>query len=84
MKKASTNQVGMLGDFFMACSKLEAMAIYLVKQACGNDKVASVYAALPVIHTKNTYITCKRTVFLTSTLHSIGTELLLMLVDRRR
>ena len=24
--------------FFMACSKLEAMAIYLVKQACVNDK----------------------------------------------
>ena len=29
--------------FFMACSKLEAMAIYLVKQACGNDKLACVY-----------------------------------------
>ena len=28
---------------FMACNKLEAMAIYLVKQACGNDKQASVY-----------------------------------------
>ena len=28
---------------FMACSKLEAMAIYLVKQACGNDKLACVY-----------------------------------------
>ena len=27
----------------MACSKLEAMAIYLVKQACGNDILASVY-----------------------------------------
>jgi hypothetical protein len=27
---------------FMACSKLEAMAIYLVKQACGNDILASV------------------------------------------
>ena len=27
---------------FMACSKLEAMAIYLVKQVCGNDKRASV------------------------------------------
>ena len=27
----------------MACSKLEAMAIYLVKQACGNDKLACVY-----------------------------------------
>ena len=29
--------------FFMACSKLEAMTIYLVKQACGNDILASVY-----------------------------------------
>ena len=26
-----------LGHVFMACSKLEAMTIYLVKQACGND-----------------------------------------------
>ena len=24
-------------NFFMACSKHEAMAIYVVKQACGND-----------------------------------------------
>ena len=31
------------GHVFMACSKLEAMTIYLVKQACGNDKRASVY-----------------------------------------
>jgi hypothetical protein len=29
--------------FIMACSKLEAMAIYEVKQACGNDILASVY-----------------------------------------
>ena len=29
--------------FFMACSKLEATAIYLVKKACGNDKLACVY-----------------------------------------
>ena len=29
--------------FFMACSKLQAMAIYLVKQACGNDQLACVY-----------------------------------------
>ena len=28
--------------FFRACSKLEALAIYLVKQACGNDKLARV------------------------------------------
>ena len=27
----------------MACSKLEAMAIYVVKQACGNDIMACVY-----------------------------------------
>jgi hypothetical protein len=30
-------------DFFMACSKLEAMAIYVVKQACGNEIMPSVY-----------------------------------------
>jgi hypothetical protein len=28
---------------FMACSKLEAMTNYVVKQACGNDKLACVY-----------------------------------------
>ena len=28
---------------FMACSKLEAIAIYVVKQAFGNDVMASVY-----------------------------------------
>ena len=27
----------------LACSKLKAMAIYLVKQACGNNKLACVY-----------------------------------------
>ena len=27
----------------MACSKLVTMAIYVVKQACGNDLMASVY-----------------------------------------
>ena len=31
----------MPGDIFIACSKLEAVAIYLVKQACGNDILAS-------------------------------------------
>ena len=29
-------------NFFMACSKHEAMAIYVVKQACGNDIMACV------------------------------------------
>ena len=32
-----------MATFLMACSKLEAMAIYLVKQACGNDKLAYLY-----------------------------------------
>ena len=32
-----------LRNFFMACSKLEAMAIYVIDQACGNDIMASVY-----------------------------------------
>ena len=44
----------------MACSKLEAMAIDLVKQACGNDILASVYlrkkkAFLRFLHLKPTY-----------------------------
>ena len=29
---------------FMACSKLEAMDIYIVKQPCGNDIMPSVYS----------------------------------------
>ena len=33
-------------NFFMACSKHEAMAIYVVKQACGNDIMACVYLFL--------------------------------------
>ena len=41
MRNALTTQVGML----VACSKLVAMAIYLGKQACGNDKRACVYLA---------------------------------------
>ena len=31
------------GHVFMACSKLEAMFNYLVKQACVNDKCTCVY-----------------------------------------
>ena len=42
-KLSGIDPVGMLGE---ACSKLEAMAIYLVKQACGNDKLAYVYPYL--------------------------------------
>ena len=33
-------------NFSMACSKLEAMAIYVVKQACGNDIMASAYVEI--------------------------------------
>ena len=29
-------------NFFMACSKLETMAIHVVKQACGNEIMPSV------------------------------------------
>ena len=29
--------------FLMACSKFETMAIYVVKQPCGNDLMACVY-----------------------------------------
>ena len=44
MKNALTKSGGHAWrHVFVACSKLEAMAIYLVKQACGNDKRACVY-----------------------------------------
>ena len=40
-------RIDMLGGhngrhFFIACSKLEAMALYVVKQACGNEIMPSV------------------------------------------
>ena len=38
---------------FMACSKLDAMAIYLVKQACGNDKLACVYVGVAYLWVMN-------------------------------
>ena len=41
--------------FFMACSKLEAMAIYVVKQACGNDIMACVYINSNCIETTLVY-----------------------------
>ena len=44
MKNALTTYVGMLEDLFLWLSKLDAKVIYLVKQACGNDKRACVYA----------------------------------------
>ena len=62
MKNTLISQVDMLGDLF---SKLEAMAIYLVKQACENDKLACVYllkegniSDLKISSGKHTYI-CK-------------------------
>ena len=30
-------------NIFMACSKFQTMAIYVVKQACGNEIMPSVY-----------------------------------------
>ena len=36
--------------FFMACSKLEAMAIYVVNQACGNDIMPAVYIVYTEVH----------------------------------
>ena len=44
MKNALTKPGGHAWrHFFMACSKLEAMAIYVVKQACGNEIMPSMY-----------------------------------------
>ena len=40
----------MLGEnFLIVCSKLDAIAIYLVKQACGNNKLAR--TKLHTLHT---------------------------------
>ena len=44
MKNALNNQVGMLGDmFFWLVANLKQGVIYFIKQACGNDILASVY-----------------------------------------
>ena len=48
----------MLDARLMACSKLEAMAIYVVKQACGNDKLACVYDGK---NDKTTYMMIEKT-----------------------
>ena len=44
MKNAINNQVGMLGDMFLwLAANLKQGGIYFIKQACGNDILASVY-----------------------------------------
>ena len=44
MKNVLNNQVGMLGDMFLwLVAKLKQGGIYFIKQACGNDILASVY-----------------------------------------
>ena len=44
MKNALSNQVGMLGDMFLwRVASLMQGVIYFIKQACGNDILASVY-----------------------------------------
>ena len=47
MKNALNNQVGMLGDMFLwLVANLKQGVIYFIKQACGNDILASVYPLL--------------------------------------
>ena len=49
MKNALNNQVGMLGDLFLwLVANLKQGVIYFIKQACGNDILASVYILCPV------------------------------------
>ena len=44
MKNALNNQVGMLGDMFLwLVANLKQEVIYFIKQACGNDILATVY-----------------------------------------
>ena len=46
-------------NLFMACSKLEAMAIYVVKQACGNNIMACVYTVdMVLIIGQPIYVNC--------------------------
>ena len=44
MKNELNNQVGMLNDMFLwLVANLKQGVIYFIKQACGNDILASVY-----------------------------------------
>ena len=44
MKNSLNDQVGMLGDMFLwLVANLKQGVIYFIKQACGNDILASVY-----------------------------------------
>ena len=44
---------------FMACSKPEKKAIYLVKKACGNDKWACVYQSYSACQIFEVAMNCK-------------------------
>ena len=66
MKNALNNQVGMLGDMFLwLVANLKQGVIYFIKQACGNDILASVYMHISMITLKskdnlhqNIYVFC--------------------------
>ena len=47
-------------NFFMACIKLEARAIYVSKKACGNDIMACVYKLDCLTWPKIQQKTCRR------------------------
>ena len=50
MKNSLNNQVGILGDMFLwLVANLKQGVIYLIKQTCGNDILASVYVHKPYI-----------------------------------
>ena len=65
MKNALNNQVGMLGDMFLwLVANLKQGGIYFIKQAFGNDILASVYASnemslITLICVTNIYIFTK-------------------------
>ena len=49
MKNVLNKQVGMLGDMFLwHVANLKQGVIYFIKQACGNDILASVYIFDPL------------------------------------
>ena len=54
MKNALNNQVGMLDNMFLwLVANLKQGVIYFIKQACGNDILASVYASPILPHILN-------------------------------
>ena len=85
MKNALNNQVGMLGDMFLwLVANLKQGVIYFIKQACGNDILASVYLSRQffwyfcITKLSKTYNLCQKCYFFHGTIMGTYFEMLLL------